>query len=242
MTEPILRSRLEMADILRAHGPAYRTRHPVSPEQARVMTNLMQCRTAALGGHVDACQGCGFVRISYNSCRDRHCPKCQASERAAWVNARLERLLPVEYFHVVFTLPEQLGPLMLKNRRALYKVLFDAASRTLLELADDPRRLGAQIGITAVLHTWGQTLVFHPHLHCVVTGGGLSPDGQHWIAARPGYFLPVQVLSCLFRGKFLARLRQLYEAGQLTFTGSVEYLAEPHALPGTIIPPAGRSG
>ncbi len=178
---PALRPRLEVADILRAHGQAYRARHPVSPEQAKVMTNLIQCRTAALGGHVDSCNGCGFVRISYNSCRDRHCPKCQASERAAWVDARLDRLLPVEYFHVVFTLPRQLQPLILKNRRVLYALLFAAASESLLELAADPKRLGAQPGITAVLHTWGQNLLFHPHLHCVVTGGGLSSDGQRWV-------------------------------------------------------------
>ena len=186
MPSPALRPPLEVADILRAHGQAYRARHPVSPEQAKVMTNLIQCRTAALGGHVDSCDGCGFVRISYNSCRDRHCPKCQASERAAWVDARLERLLPVEYFHVVFTLPRQLQPLMLKNRRVLYALLFATASETLLELASDPRHLGAQPGITAVLHTWGQNLLFHPHLHCVVTGGGLSPDGRLWVPTRAG--------------------------------------------------------
>ena len=227
---PALRPRLEVADILRAHGQAYRARHPVSPEQAKVLTNLSQCRTAALGGHVDSCNGCGFVRISYNSCRDRHCPKCQSSERAAWVDARLERLLPVEYFHVVFTLPRQLQPLILKNRRVLYALLFAAASESLLELAADPKRLGAQPGITAVLHTWGQNLLFHPHLHCVVTGGGLSPDGQRWIATRPGYLLPVQVLSRLLRGKFLARLKQLYGAGKLTLSGSVSHLAQPPAF------------
>lgn len=188
------------------------------------MTSLVQCRTAMLGGHVDSCDGCGFVRISYNSCRDRHCPKCQASERAAWVDARLERLLPVEYFHVVFTLPEQLQPLILKNRRLLFTLLFRAASETLLTLAADPKRLGAQIGFTAVLHTWGQNLLFHPHLHCVVTGGGLSLDGRRWVAAREGYFLPVQVISKLFRGKFLKGLKDLYESGQLNLTGSVEDL------------------
>ncbi len=219
--------RLEVADILRAHGPAYRARHPVSPEQAAVMTNLTRCRTAALGGHVDACDGCGYVRISYNSCRDRHCPKCQARERAAWIEARLERLLPVEYFHVVFTLPEQLQPLALQNRRVVYGLLFRAASETLLELAADPQRLGAQIGVTAVLHTWGQNLLFHPHLHCVVTGGGLSPDGERWVAARPGYFLPVKVLSALWRGKFLAGLQAAYQKGELTCSGSAAPLAEP---------------
>jgi len=230
MLPPALRPRLEVADILRAHGQAYRARHPVSPEQAKVMTSLVQCRTAALGGHVDSCDGCGFVRVSYNSCRDRHCPKCQASERAAWVDARLERLLPVEYFHVVFTLPEQLQPLILKNRRILYALLFAAASETLLELAADPKRLDAQIGITAVLHTWGQNLLFHPHLHCVATGGGLSADGRRWIPTREGYFLPVQVLSRLFRGKFLAKLKHLYQSQQLALSGSVAHLAQPPAF------------
>lgn len=230
MSSPVLRPRLELADIVRAHGQAYRARHPVSPEQAKVMTSLVQCRTAILGGHVDSCDGCGFVRISYNSCRDRHCPKCQASERAAWVDARLERLLPVEYFHVVFTLPEQLQPLILKNRRVLYTLLFRAASETLLELAADPKRLGAQIGITAVLHTWGQNLLFHPHLHCVVTGGGLSLDGRRWVPTREGYFLPVQVLARLFRGKFLAQLKRLHQSGQLMLTGSVAHLAQPGAF------------
>lgn len=227
MSPPALRPRLEVADILRAHGQAYRAKHPVSPEQAKAMTNLIQCRTAALGGHVDSCDSCGFVRISYNSCRDRHCPKCQASERAAWIDARLERLLPVEYFHVVFTLPEQLHPLVLKNRRLLYGLLFRVASETLLQLAADPKRLGAQIGITAVLHTWGQNLLFHPHLHCVVTGGGLSPDGERWVPTRKGYFLPVQALSRLFRGKFLAQLKRLHQTGQLSLTGSVAHLVQP---------------
>lgn len=166
--------------------------------------------------------------MSYNSCRDRHCPKCQAAKQAEWLAGRLERLLPVEYFHVVFTLPEQLKPLALKNRRVLYDLLFRAASQTLLELAADPRRLGAQIGFTAVLHTWGQNLLFHPHLHCVVTGGGLSPDGTRWIPARQGYLLPVQVLAKLFRGKFLAGLKEAYQSGELRLTGSVAPLADPH--------------
>jgi hypothetical protein len=223
-------NRLEVADILRAHGASYRARHPVSVEQARVMTNLTQCRTAALGGHVDSCAGCGYVRVSYNSCRDRHCPKCQGAERAAWIDARLERLLPVEYFHVVFTLPEQLHPLALRNRRAIYDLLFRAASHALRDLSADPKRLGGQIGFTAVLHTWGQKLLFHPHLHCVVTGGGLSPDGTRWMAARPGYFLPVKVLSRLFRGKFLAGLKELVQSGALTLTGSMQHLTHPRAF------------
>jgi hypothetical protein len=219
-----------VADILRAHGDAYRARHPVSPEQAVVMRHLVACRTAALGGHCDACGSCGFTRISYNSCRDRHCPKCQATKRAEWLETRLERLLPVGYFHVVFTLPQELKPLILKNRRVLYRLFFRTASQTLLELAADTKRLGAQIGFTAILHTWGQNLLFHPHLHCVVTGGGLSADGHRWIPTRSGYFLPVKVLSRLFRGKFLAGLKQAYQTGQLQLTGSTVHLACPQAF------------
>lgn len=218
---------LEMADILRAHADAYRARHPVSPEQATVLRRLCACRTAALGGHIDACDACGTVQISYNSCRDRHCPKCQTTRQIAWVKSRLTRLLPTPYFHVVFTLPEQLQPLGLKNRRIIYDLLFGAASQTLLQLAADPRRLGAQIGFTAVLHTWGQNLLFHPHLHCVVTGGGLSLDGERWIAGRADYFLPVRALGQLFRGKFLAGLKAAYQGGRMTLTGSVASLHDP---------------
>jgi hypothetical protein len=216
-----------VADVLRAHGDDYRDHHPVTTEQATVLRRLIVCRTAALGGHVDACDSCGTVQVSYNSCRDRHCPKCQATRQVEWVKSRLERLLPVSYFHVVFTLPEQLQPLGLKNRRVLYDLLFRAASETLLKLAADPRRLGAQVGFTAVLHTWGQNLLFHPHLHCVVTGGGLSPDRQRWIAGREDYFLPVRVLGQMFRGKFLAGLKSAYEAGELTLSGSMETLRKP---------------
>jgi hypothetical protein len=221
---------LEVGDIVRAHGAAYRARHPVSPQQARILRRLAECRTAALGGHVDACSGCGFTRISYNSCRDRHCPKCQASKRAAWLETRLERLLPVGYFHVVFTLPALLSPLVLHNQRLLYALLFRAASATLLTLAADPRRLGAQVGLTAILHTWGQNLLFHPHLHCVVTGGGLALDGQRWVVGRRRYLLPVKVLGKLFRGKFLAGLKQAYQAGELMLTGSVRSLGDPRAF------------
>lgn len=227
MTIPSGPPRLEVAEIFRTHGEAFRDRHPVSPEQATVLRRLTACRTAALGGHVDTCDACGTVQISYNSCRDRHCPKCQSTRQVAWVQSRLARLLPTPYFHVVFTLPEQLQPLGLKNRRALYNLLFRAASETLLQLAADPKRLGAQIGATAVLHTWGQNLLFHPHLHCVVTGGGLSPDGQRWVVGREDYFLPVRVLGELFRGKFLAGLKKAYRAGQLTLAGSVESLSDP---------------
>src|SRR6516225_4961225 len=221
---------VEIGDIVRAHGAAYQARHPVTPQQARVLRRLAECRTAALGGHIDACSDCGFTRISYNSCRDRHCPKCQASKRAAWLETRLERLLPVGYFHVVFTLPAVLSPLVLHNQRLLYDLLFRAASATLLTLAADPQRLGAQVGITAILHTWGQNLLFHPHLHCVVTGGGLALDGQHWVAGRRRYLLPVKVLGKLFRGKFLAGLKKAYQAGQLKLTGSVMHLGDRRAL------------
>jgi Putative transposase/Transposase zinc-binding domain len=219
--------RLEVADILRAHAEAYRAHHPVSSLQAAVMRRLAACRTAALGGHVDACGRCGYKRVSYNSCRDRHCPKCQAAKRAQWLETRLQRLLPVEYFHVVFTLPQALHPLVLYHPRRFYNLLFQAAAQTLLTLAADRKRLGAHIGVTAILHTWGSNLSFHPHLHCVVTGGGLSGDGSRWISCRPGYFLPVKVLGRLFRGKFLAGLKEAYLAGQLTLGGSVAQLAEP---------------
>jgi len=224
------RPRLEVADILRAHGQAYRATHPVSAEQASVLRRLVACRTAALGGHVDACDRCGYVRIAYNSCRDRHCPKCQAVKRAQWLQTRLQRLLPVPYFHVVFTLPEALKPLLLRNPRRLYDLLFQAAAQSLLTLAADPKRLGAQVGVTAVLHTWGQNLLFHPHLHCVVTGGGLGPDGTRWLPSRPDYFLPVKVLGRLFRGKFLAGLKELYDGQRLALSGSIEPLNEPRAF------------
>jgi hypothetical protein len=210
-----MRPALEVADILRAHGTAYQARHRVSTEQAAVMRHLVACRTAALGGHVEACDRCGFQRVSYNSCRDRHCPKCQAAKRAQWVEQRL-------------ALPEQIKPLALRNRRRVYELLFRAASATLLQWAADPKRLGAQIGLTAVLHTWGQNLLFPPHLHCVVTGGGLSADGDRWVAARENYLLPVKVMGRLFRGKFLHGLQQLYETGELTFAGRTAAPAEPN--------------
>lgn len=222
---PSLRPTLEVGGIFQRHGDRYLANHRVSPMQAKVMRRLAACRTAKLGGHVDACRQCRTLRVSYNSCRDRHCPKCNASKQAVWLEARLSRLLPVPYFHVVFTVPQQLNPLMLKNQRLLYNLLFKAASQTLLELSRNPKRLGAQVGFTAVLHTWGQNLLFHPHLHCVVTGGGLSADGQAWVAARERYFLPVLVLGKLFRGKFLAEVKALWQAGKLNLSGSVSELA-----------------
>ena len=222
------RPRFEVADVIRASGDDYCRRYRPSAAQERVLRHIATCRTAALGGHVDECDACGHVRISYNSCRDRHCPKCQAPQQAAWLAQRLERLLPVPYFHVVFTIPDQLNPLALRNKDVVYKILFAAAAQTLLALARDPQHLGADIGFTAVLHTWGQNLLLHPHLHCVVTGGGLALDGSRWIPGRQGFFLPVQVLAKLFRGKFLHALHRAWQRGQLALAGSTAELADPH--------------
>jgi putative transposase/transposase-like zinc-binding protein len=192
-----------------------------------VMRALEVCRTAPLGGHVEACDACGHTRISYNSCRNRHCPKCQALARADWLEARKADLLPVPYFHVVFTIPEPVAAIAFQNKPVVYDILFQAAAATLKTIAADPRHLGAEIGFIAVLHTWGQTLQHHPHLHCVVPGGGLAPDGEHWIACRPGFFLPVRVLSSLFRRLFLEALDAAFQAGELSFYGSLGDLAEP---------------
>jgi hypothetical protein len=221
------RPRFEVADVVRAHGDDYRRAHRPSAAQQKVLRHIAACRTPALGGHVDECDSCGHVRISYNSCRDRHCPKCQGPQRAEWLAQRIERLLPVPYFHVVFTLPDDLRPLVLRNERLVFKILFGAASQTLLQIARDPKHLGAQIGITAVLHTWGQNLLFHPHLHCVVTGGGLSSDATRWVAGRDQYFLPVNVLGKLFRGKFLDALHSAWKEGQLDLAGSTVELNDP---------------
>jgi hypothetical protein len=220
--------KLELADILRGCDleELERKGPPLSAAQRRVLRDLMQCRTAALGGHLERCDQCGHTRIAYNSCRNRHCPKCQAVARAAWLEERAAELLPVEYFHVVFTLPEQLSPLALQNKRIIYGLLFKAASETLLEIAADPRHLGAEIGFLAVLHTWGQTLQHHPHLHCVVPGGGLSPDHSRWIACRKGFFLPVRVLGRLFRRKFISQLRKAFEEQELVCAGRLSQLEQ----------------
>lgn len=217
---------LEVADIFRAFGPAYRERHGLEMplRHLRVMRAIEVCRTAELGGHIDQCDHCGQRRISYNSCRNRHCPKCQSLEKEQWLEARKKDLLPTSYFHLVFTLPEGLRPLALRNQKVIYSLLFKAASETLAQLAKDRRYLGAEIGFIAMLHTWSQTLIDHPHLHCIVTGGGLSLDGQRWISSKKGFFIPVKVLSRLFRGKFLAGLKKLYEAGKLKFPGQIEPL------------------
>jgi len=225
-----MRPPLEVADIFRQHGNDFRLTHPLSPEQRRVMRAIERCRTAALGGHVEQCDTCGHQRIAYNSCRNRHCPKCQSLAKARWLDARLADLLPVEYFHVVFTLPEQLATLALQNKRVMYNLLFSAAAETLRTIAADPRHLGAEIGFLAVLHTWSQTLRHHPHLHCVVPGGGLSVDGERWVGCRRGFFLSVNVLARLFRRLFLQGLERAYQKGQLTFHGTCDYLTKPLAF------------
>jgi hypothetical protein len=222
------RPRLEVADVITTHGDAFLDAYgdTLSPEQRRALADLARCRTASLGGHVEACDRCGYQQIAYNSCRNRHCPKCQATEAARWVEARAVELLPVEYFHVVFTLPAALGPLALQNPRVVYDLLFRAAAETLQQIAADPRHLGAEIGFLAVLHTWGQNLQHHPHVHCVVPGGGLSADGSRWVACPDNFFLPVRVLSRVFRGKFLAGLRTAFERGRLKFRGRLARLAD----------------
>ncbi len=224
------RPALELAHIFRRHGPAYRLAHPLPRHQLRLMRAIEICRTAPLGGHVDECGQCNYTRISYNSCRNRHCPKCQGLARARWQAARKAELLPAEYFHVVFTLPEQIAAIAFHNKAAVYNILFRAASQTLLTIAGDPKHLGARIGFFAILHTWGQNLLHHPHLHCVVPGGGLSPDGSRWIACKPGFFLPVRVLSRLFRRLVLEALQQAFDQGQLRFSGDLEPLQAPAAF------------
>jgi hypothetical protein len=223
------RAELEVADVFRRHGATYRQAHAGTLGRARlrVMRAIELCRTAALGGHVEQCDACAHRRVAYNSCRNRHCPKCQALARAFWLEARKADLLPVPYFHVVFTLPEPIAAIALQNKRVVYDILFRSTAATLRTIAADPRHLGAEIGFVAVLHTWGQTLQHHPHLHCIVPGGGLAPDGQRWVACRPSFFLPVRVLSSLFRRLFLEALDQAFRAGELTFRGSLADLNEP---------------
>jgi hypothetical protein len=222
MTRPAL----EVAQIFRRHGPEYRKNHGLSPEQHKAMRDIERCRTARLGGHVDSCsQGCGYLAISYNSCRNRHCPKCQSLKQAKWLAERLERLLPVHYFHLVVTLPRELNALARFNPELVFNLLFESASRALLQFARDYERLKAQVGFTAVLHTWDQDLNLHPHLHLLVTGGGLSPDGERWIPAGNSFLLPVRALSKIIRGKFLEALEKAFREGRLR--GKVPCLEDP---------------
>ncbi len=221
---------LEVSDIFRAYGPAYRQAHEMPVRHLRAMRAVEICRTAELGGHVDECDHCGRLRISYNSCRNRHCPKCQCLDKERWIEARKEDLLPSAYFHPVFSVPEGVKPLSLRNQDVVYSILFKAASESIKELTEDPKHLGAKVGFIAVLHTWSQTLVDHPHLHCIVTGGGLSRDGLRWTPCKGEFFLPVKVLSRLFRGKFLAYLKEAYEKGKLVFPGKVAHLKDKSAF------------
>jgi Putative transposase/Transposase zinc-binding domain len=216
-----MRAPLEVADIFRAAGPAWRAAHAghISLAQLKVMSAIETCRTAALGGHIEGCEACGHRRIAYNSCRNRHCPKCQAAAAREWLAAREADLLPVGYFHVVFTVPAEIADIAFHNKAVIYDLLFRAASETMLTIAADRDHLGARIGITAVLHTWGSAMTHHPHIHMVVPGGGISLDGERWISSRPAFLLPVRVLSKLFRRLFLTRLHELHREGRLHFFG-----------------------
>jgi hypothetical protein len=220
---------LEVADIFRRHGDVYRQARAghLGRVERRVMSAIELCRTAALGGHTEQCADCGLIRIAYNSCRNRHCPKCQGQARAEWLAARQAELLAAPYFHVVFTLPAPVAEIALQNKETVYAILFRTAAETVRTIAADPKHLGAEIGLVAVLHTWGQNLHHHPHVHCVVPGGGPSLDGTRWVACRPGFFLPVRVLSRLFRRLFLDQLRAAFEADDLGFFGDLVELAEP---------------
>lgn len=218
----------EVADVIRRAGSRFieRYRDSLTWAQLKVLRAIERCRTAALGGHRDQCVRCGYQAISYNSCRNRHCPKCQTNAREKWLRAREQELLPVGYFHLVFSVPHALVPLIWQNQRVLFTLLFEASAATLLEVASDPKRLGAEAGFLSILHTWGQTLQRHPHIHCVVPGGGLSPDHQHWIRAPNHFFLPVRVLSRVFRGKFVAGLQHAFRQKKLVFFGDCQSLAQ----------------
>jgi hypothetical protein len=232
------RPAIELADIFRRHGPAWRDANAghVSRAQLKVMSAIESCRTAALGGHVERCEDCAHVRIAYNSCRNRHCPKCQAIAAKEWLAEREAELLPVPYFHVVFSLPAPIADIARQNQAIVYDLLFKAAAETLVTIAADPRHLGARIGLTAVLHTWGSALTHHPHVHIIVPGGGISPDGERWISCRAGFFLPVRVLSRLFRRLFLEKLTAAHHTGCLHFFGDQTSLADPEAFKGHLAP------
>jgi hypothetical protein len=224
-----MRPTLEVADVFRRHGAAYRQVHDgcLGRVERRVMAAIEACRTAALGGHVEHCLDCGLVRHAYNSCRNRHCPKCQGLARAQWLADRQAELLPVPYFHVVFTVPPTLADIAFQNKAVVYNILFKAAAETLRTIGADPKHLGAELGLVSVLHTWGQNLRHHPHVHCIVPGGGPSLAGERWVACRPGFFLPVRVLSRLFRRRFLEQLQAAFEQGELGFFGDLKALTEP---------------
>jgi hypothetical protein len=232
------RPHLEVADIFHAHGADWRKANAghVSLAQLKVMSAIEHCRTSTLGGHVERCEDCAHTRISYNSCRNRHCPKCQAAAARQWLADREADLLPVSYYHVVFTVPAAIAQIAFQNKAAVYDLLFKAAAETLTTIAADPKHLGARIGLTAVLHTWGSALTHHPHVHVIVPGGGLSPDGSRWIACKPGFFLPVRVLSRLFRRLFLEGLVALHVVGRLDFFGDLSTLADDEAFAAALAP------
>ena len=234
----MIRRKLEIADIFRAYGPTWRRANAghVSLAQFEVMAAIEACRTEALGGHVAACAKCGHNHIAYNFCKNRHCPKCQGPAARDWMAARAEDLLPAEYFHVVFTLPAEIAQIAYWNKKAVYDLLFRTSAETLTTIAADPRHLGARIGMTSVLHTWGSALTYHPHVHIIVPGGGLSPDGTRWIACRPGFFLPVKVLSRLFRRLFLEGLMALHQSDDLAFFADLAALAEADAFAAWLTP------
>jgi hypothetical protein len=227
-----MRAALEVADIFRAHGAAFRKHQAghLSLAQLKVMSAIETCRTARLGGHVEACSDCGHHRVAYNSCRNRHCPKCQGAAARAWLAEREADLLPVGYFHLVFSLPAEIAAIALQNKAAVYDLLFRAAAETMMTIAADPKHLGARIGLTAVLHTWGSALTHHPHIHMIVPGGGIALDGTRWVAGRPGFLLPVRVLSKLFRRLFLTGLLDLHARGRLGFFGAAQALADKRAF------------
>jgi hypothetical protein len=226
----MFRPALELAAIFRQHGPAYRASHRLPLEQLRVMRAIEACRTAALGGHVEQCGHCDHQRIAYNSCRNRHCPKCQTMAKEQWLQQRQDELLPIPYFHVVFTMPPAITAIALQNKRTVFQILFRCSAQTLLTIAADPQHLGATIGFFSILHTWGQNLLFHPHVHCVVTGGGLTQDQESWVASQPRFFLSVRVLSRLFRRLFLEALQQAHSRGQLQFHGELIPLRDARAF------------
>jgi len=226
------RPKLEVADVFRRYGEAYRQNHgaSMSAEERRVMAAIEVCRTAILGGHLERCDQCDYKRNCFNSCRDRHCPKCQSLARAQWIEHRQAELLDCPYFHVVFTVPEEIAAIAYQNKEVVYDILFHATAETLKTIAADPKHLGAEIGFFAVLHSWGQNLMFRPHLHCVVPGGGLSADGQRWVRCRARFFLSVRVLSRLFRRLFLERIEKAFNSGKLQFFASLEFLRDPYAF------------
>jgi Putative transposase/Transposase zinc-binding domain len=232
------RSALEVADIFRDHGAAWRRANAghVSLDQMKVMSAIERCRTAALGGHVARCEDCTHTVIAYNSCRNRHCPKCQGAAAKKWLVERQADLLPVAYFHVVFTLPAAIADIAYQDKAAIYDILFTASAETMIAIAADPKHLGARIGITAVLHTWGSAMTHHPHVHMIVPGGGISADGSRWVSCRPNFFLPVQVLSRLFRRLFLAKLRAAHQAGRLKFFGVHAHLDDARAFTAFLAP------